>query len=157
MDKVIVTGLLVIGSVTAALVVLLTLGPSIAGSSQSVMESQREASNRIKTNIEVIAIAADSTGTTVDAWVKNVGVNQILALKLSDVFIVTPGTRFDAMAHAAAGDNTWTEVPAGASWKRGETLHITITLPAANPLAVGDHNLKFSTPNGILAERSFSR
>ena len=157
MDKVIVTGLLVIGSVAAAVVVLLTIGPSITGSSQSVLESQREASNRIKTNIEVIAVAADSAGTQIDAWVKNVGVNAILGLKTSDVFVVTPGTRFDAMTHAPSGDNTWTEVPAGASWKRGETLHITITLPAASPLAAGDHNVKFSTPNGILAERSFSR
>ena len=157
MDKVIVTGLLVIGSVASAVVVLLTIGPSITGSSQSVLESQREASNRIKTNIEVIAVAADSAGIQIDAWVKNVGVSPILGLTTSDVFVVTPGTRFDAMTHAASGDNTWTEVPSGASWNRGETLHVVITLPVANPLAVGDHNVKFSTPNGILAERSFSR
>ncbi len=63
MDRVVVTGLLVIGSVTAALVVILTIGPSVSGSSQSVLETQREASIRIKTNIEVIAVAADSSGT----------------------------------------------------------------------------------------------
>ena len=42
------------------------------------MESSREASNRIKTDIEVIAVATNPAGTTVDAWVKNVGVAPIL-------------------------------------------------------------------------------
>lgn len=157
MDKVIVTGLLVIGSVTAALVVILTIGPSVSGSSQSVLESQREASIRIKTNIEIIAVAANSGGTLVDAWVKNVGVASILGLDTSDVFVITPGSRFDAMAYAASGDNTWTETPLGASWNRGETLHMAITLPVGSPLVTGDHMIRVSTPNGIVAERAFSR
>ena len=157
MDKVIVTGLLVIGSVTAALVVILTIGPSISGSSQSVLEAQREASIRIKTNIEVIAVASNSAGTLVDAWVKNVGVAPIMGLRTSDVFMVTPGTRYDAMTYAVSGDNTWTELPPGASWGRGETLHIAITLSAGNPLASGSHTIRISTPNGIVAERVFSR
>ncbi len=157
MDKVIVTGLLIIGSVTAALVVILTIGPSVSGGSQSVLETQREASNRIKTNIEVIAVAANSAGTQVDAWVKNVGVVSILGLDTSDVFVVTPGSRYDAMTYAPSGDNTWTELPSGASWNRGETLHIAIILPVASPLTSGDHMIRVSTPNGIVAERVFSR
>lgn len=157
MDKVIVTGLLIIGSVTAAVMVILTIGPSVSNSSQSVLEIQKEASNRIKTNIEVIAVAANSNGTQIDAWVKNVGVVSILGLETSDVFVVTPGSRYDAMTHAASGDNTWTELPSGASWNRGETLHIAITLPAGSPLASGNHMIRVSTPNGIVAERVFSR
>ena len=157
MDKVIVTGLLVIGSVTAALVVILTIGPSVSGSSQSVLESQREASTRIKTDIEIIAVAANAGGTLLDAWVKNVGVAPVLGLDTSDVFVVTPGSRYDAMTYAASGDNTWTESPLGASWNRGETLHIAITLPAGSPLVSGDHMIRVSTPNGITAERAFSR
>ena len=157
MDKVIVTGLLIIGSVAAAVMVLLTVGPSVAGSSQSVVEIQKETSNRIKTNIEVIAVAADSAGTQIDAWVKNVGVAPILGLSGSDVFVVTPGTRYDAMGYAASGDNTWAESPSGATWNRGETLHITITLPVGDPLSIGDHRLRVSTPNGVVAERVFSK
>ena len=157
MDKVIVTGLLIIGSVAAAVMVIITIGPSVSNSSQSVLEIQREASNRIKTNIEVIAVAANSAGTQIDAWVKNVGVVSILGLETSDVFVVTPGSRYDAMAYAAGGDNTWTELPSGASWNRGETLHIAITLPAGSPLASGNHMIRVSTPNGIVAERVFSR
>jgi len=157
MDKVIVTGLLIIGSVTAALMVILTIGPSVSRSSQSILEIQREASVRIKTNIEVIAVAADSSGTQIDAWVKNVGVAPIMGLDTSDVFVVTPGSRYDSMTYAASGDNTWTELPAGSSWNRGETLHISITLPTGSPLASGNHMIRVSTPNGIVAERVFGR
>ena len=157
MDKVIVTSLLVIGSVTAALVVILTIGPSVSNSSQSVLETQREASIRIKTNIEVIAVASNSAGTLIDAWIKNVGVAPIMGLGMSDVFVVTTNTRYDAMAYATSGDNTWTELPSGSSWNRGETLHIAVTLPTGNPLTSGNHTIRISTPNGIVAERVFSR
>lgn len=157
MDKVIVTGLPVIDSVTAALVVILTIGPSVSGSSQSVLETQREASVRIKTDIEVIAVASNVAGTPVDAWIKNVGAAPIMGLSMSDVFMVTSNTRYDAMTYATSGDNTWTELPSGASWKRGETLHIAVTLPTGNPLASGNHTIRISTPNGVIAERVFSR
>ena len=157
MDKVIVTGLLIIGSVTAAVLVIITITPTVAGTSQSMMESSREASNRIKTDIEVIAVAADTAGTRVDVWIKNIGVAPISTISKSDIFVVTPGTRFDYMTYALSGDNTWIETPVGSPWKRGDTLHIAITLPAANPLGVGDHVLKVATPNGIHAERTFNR
>ena len=157
MDKVLVTALLVIGAVTAAVVVIMTIGPTVSATSQSVLESNRQASNRIKTDIEVIAVASDAAGTRLDVWVKNVGVAPIRAIEKSDVFVVTPGTRFDAMTYSASGDNTWVEEPLGATWSRGDTLHLVITLAAANPLGSGEHILKVSTSNGVPAEKSFSR
>jgi len=157
MDKVIVTALLIIGSVTAAVVAMATIGPAISGSAQSVVEANEEASVRLKTSIELIAVAPNPAGTQIDAWVKNVGVAPIAALDKSDVFVITPGTRFDAIAHAASGDNTWIEDPLPGPWNRGDTLHLTITLPAGNPLGAGDHVLSFSTPNGVAAQRIFSK
>lgn len=157
MDKVIVTGLLIIGSVTAALVVILTIGPSVSNSSQSVLQTQREASVRIKTDIEIIAVAANSSGTLIDAWVKNVGVAPIMGLSTSDVFVVTAGVRYDSMVYATSGDNTWTELPPDSTWERGQTLHMAITLPAGDPLTSGNHTIRVSTPNGIIAERVFSK
>ena len=115
MDKVLVTALLIIGSVTAAMVVLMTIGPSVASGSQAVLESSNEVSKRLQTNIEIIAVATNTGGTQLDVWVKNVGVAPILGIDKSDVFVITPGTRFDAMTHAASGDDTWTEQPSGAS------------------------------------------
>ena len=81
MDKVIVTALLLIGSVTAALVVMMSVGPSISQASQSLVETNRDTSERIKTDVEIIAVAADSAGTTIDVWIKNVGVVPIYAIE----------------------------------------------------------------------------
>ena len=155
MDKVIVTALLVIGSVGAAVVVILTITPSVVQGSQSVVESNREASNRLKTNIEVIAVASNTAGLRIDAWVKNVGVVPIYAVEKLDVFVATPGTRFDAMSYASSGDNTWSHDLADDTWSRGDTLHIAIILPVGNPLTTGDHSLRISTSNGVTAEKLF--
>ena len=158
MDKVIVTALLTIGAVTAAMVVIFSIGPSINSSSQAVAASQRESADRIRTSIEIIAVTSNAAGTQIDAWVKNVGVEPISPLNKTDVFVITPGTRFDAMVfNTAGGDNTWTDSPLGSPWNRSDTLHMVITLPAASPLTTGDHRLRVSTRNGIVADKIFSK
>ena len=158
MDKVIVTALLTIGAVTAAIMVIFSIGPTISKSSQAVSESQLEASDIIRTSIEIIAVAPDAAGTQIDAWVKNVGVEPISPVNKSDVFVITPGTRFDAMTYnTAGGDDTWTDSPVGSAWNRSDTLHIVVTLPAASPLAAGDHMLRVSTRNGVTADLTFSK
>ena len=158
MDKVIVTALLTIGAVTAAMVVIFSIGPSINSSSRAVAESQNESADRIKTSIEIIAVTSNAAGTQIDAWVKNVGVEPISPVNKTDVFVITPGARFDAMTfNTAGGDNTWTDSPLSSSWNRSDTLHMVITLPVASPLAAGDHQLKVSTRNGIVADKTFSR
>ena len=46
----------------------------------------------------------------------------------------------------------------GLSWNRGDTLHIEISLAGGDVIADAlTHILRFSTPNGITAEKSFSR
>lgn len=153
MDKVIVTGLLVIAAVTAALVVVMTVIPSLGSTGQSVVQSQQEAAGRIMTSIEIIAVSAKTN--RIDAWVKNVGVATVSAVSKSDVFLVTPGTRYDAVKYnPAGGDNTWVEDPLGASWNRGDTLHLVID--PAGTLPAGTHMLRIGTPNGVAAEYTFS-
>jgi len=158
MDKVIVTALLTIGAVTAALVVIFSITPSINSASQAVAESQRESAGRIRTSIEIIAVTSNAAGTQIDAWVKNVGVEPISPVDKTDVFVITPGTRFDAMTfNAAGGDNTWYDNPLSSPWNRSDTLHMVITLPVASALGPGDHRLKVSTRNGIVADKTFSK
>ena len=157
MDKVIVTALLTIGAVTAALVVIMAIGPSVTDSSQAVSESQYEAADRIRTSIEIVAVASNSAGTQIDAWVKNVGVEPISPVSASDVFVITPGTRYDAMTYnTAGGDKTWTDNPVSSAWNRSDTLHIVIDL-TSSALTVGDHRLRVSTRNGITTDLTFSR
>ena len=56
-----------------------------------------------------------------------------------------------------SADNTWVEDPVGSSWNPRDTMHIVITLPVADPLVVGNHVLRVSTPNGVAAEKTFGR
>jgi len=85
-------------------------------------------------------------------------VGKFTLMKKVDVFVITPGTRFDAITYGVTGSNgTWLEDPLGASWNRGDTLHIKVNLPTANPLAIGDHVIRVSTPNGVAADKTFSR
>ena len=172
MDKVIVTGLLVVGSVTAAIVVIMTIGPQIGSSSQSVAESQKEAAGRIRTAIEIIAVSGNLTGDQVDAYVKNVGTVTIIAVDRSDVFLIKQGTRFSAPCYVSSSTcvgtvNSWNADIGGSSvgssgfsWDRGDTLHLRILLTgdtADGKMTAGDHKFRFSTPNAILAEKTFEK
>ena len=162
MDKVIVTALLTIGAVAAALVVIMAIGPSIGRSSDAVVASQTEAAERIKTSIEVIAVASNAAGTKVDAWVKNVGTESITAIDRSDLFLIQPGTRFDALAYNNDGVTTKTWYAdlkeSSLPWNRSDTLYITITLVGGDIiLASTNYTLKMSTPNAITAEKDFTR
>ena len=157
MDKVIVTALLTIGAVTAALVVIMAIGPSVTDSSQSVEERKNESADRIRTSREISAGEAEDGSKQINAGVKNVGGEPISPVKQSDVIVITPGSRYDAMTcNTAGGDNTWTDNPVDSSWNRSDTLHIVITLPAGSPLTTGDHKLRISTRNGITTDLTFS-
>ena len=170
MDKVIVTSLLVVGAVTAALIVILTLLPVIGQGSQAVIESQGEAAGRIKTSIEVIAVSGSTDGKRIDAWVKNVGKASIIAIERSDVFLIRstdPGIRFDSLTHSGdqQGDGitkVWTgdlidDSATTLPWNRADTLHVGVNLSASDAIGTGDHVLRFSTPNGITAQKTFEK
>ncbi len=162
MDKVIVTALLTIGAVTAALVVIFAIGPSIGRSSDAVVTSQNEAAGRIKTSIEIIAVASNAAGTTVDAWVKNVGTEYISAIDKSDLFLIQPGTRYDALAYNNDGVTTKTWYgdlkESAVPWNRSDTLQITITLLGGDViLASTNYTLRMATPNAVTAEKDFTR
>ena len=155
MDKVIVTGLLVIAAVTAAVVVIITIGPSVSRSSQAVVEGQRQAAERITTSIEIITAVPRTNGIQVEAWVKNTGLASIKAIGKSDVFLIRlDGSWAEAITYdnGAGGSKTWTGDLV--EWNRGDTLHITIDL-SADALTAGNYLLRVSTPNGTISEHIF--
>lgn len=159
MDKVIVTGLLVIGAITAAVVVITTMIPLISRSTGSAVESQQEAAKRIETSIEIIALAPSAAGNRIDVWVKNVGVATIDAIDKSDVFLIKQGVSATAMKYSSiAATKTWSGdlKEQGLSWSKGSTLQITITLLGADVLTAGEYLLRVSTPNAITADKIFS-
>lgn len=160
MDKVIVTALLVVASVTAASLVMISLMPAISSGTSSAVESNRAQSDRIRTSIEVLAASSSSNGELINAWVKNVGVVGIEAIERSDVFLIKSGTRFDHMTYSNAGTTqTWTGdlEENNLSWSRGDTLSIQIVLSTTDAMGTGDHVLQFATPNGISDELTFEK
>ena len=110
MDKVIVTALLVIAGVTAAALVTTTLTPIVGSSSRSIVESQKDLSVRISTDVEIVTVHSTNS-TTVNAWVKNIGGANITQLSLSDIFIGSNDqTQFYVLSYDSTGnlaDNNW--------------------------------------------------
>ena len=160
MDNVIVTAVLIMGSVAGAVLVINVIIPSFSSSSQTVVEAQRANAERTRTAIEFVAV--NSYGVrSIDAWIKNVGTRTIEALDKSDIFIISgDNTRFDAITYysgTGSRNKTWTDdlKNQGLAWETGETLHINIKMLGTDELSPGVHRFRISTPNGITAERAF--
>lgn len=167
MEKVIVTGLLVIAAVTGAGLIIATIVPSIADSSSSVATAQREISNQIGTNLEIIAISSPTDGKSITAWVKNIGTKPILAISKSDMFLIKEGAsapRYDVLTYCGtdivaidcAGKSKVWAAPV-TSWNRGDTLQISVLLSDADKVDEDGHYIQFTTVNGISDRKLFSR
>ena len=160
MEKIIVLALLTIAGVTAAVVVMSNIITSSSASSQSVAEIQQDTAVRIKTDIEVLAVGVRPGGAQVDAWVKNVGPAPITAIEKSNLFLIQPGTRFDALTYNNDGvtSKTWYAdlKETGRTWNRSDTLHIIITMSGVDIIdGPEDFVLRMSTPNGIINDEIF--
>tara|TARA_B110000116_G_C16748875_1_gene542331 strand:+ start:742 stop:1251 length:510 start_codon:yes stop_codon:yes gene_type:complete len=167
LEKVIVTGLLVIAAVTGAGLIIATIVPSIADSSSSVATAQREISNQIGTNLEIIAISSPTDGKSITAWVKNIGTKPILAISKSDMFLIKEGAsapRYDVLTYCGtdivaidcAGKSKVWAAPV-TSWNRGDTLQISVLLSDADKVDEDGHYIQFTTVNGISDRKLFSR
>ena len=167
MEKVIVTGLLVIAAVTGAGLIIATIVPSIADSSNSVSTAQREMSNQIGTNIEIIAVSAPRDGKTIQAGVKNIGTKPIHAISKSDMFLIKEGAaapRYDVLTYCGTdiagvdcvGKSKVWAAPV-TSWNRGDTLQVSILLSDADKIDDDGHYIQYTTVNGISDRKLFSR
>jgi hypothetical protein len=167
LEKVIVTGLLVIAAVTGAGLIIATIVPSIADSSSSVATAQREISNQIGTNIEIIAISSPTDGKSITAWIKNIGTKPILAISKSDMFLIKEGAsapRYDVLTYCGTdivaidclGKSKVWAAPV-TSWNRGDTLQISILLSEPDKVDEDGHYIQFTTVNGVSDRKLFSR
>tara|TARA_B110000196_G_C20926685_1_gene557927 strand:+ start:220 stop:729 length:510 start_codon:yes stop_codon:yes gene_type:complete len=167
LEKVIVTGLLVIAAVTGAGMIIATIVPSIADSSSSVATAQREISNQIGTNIEIIAISSPTDGKSITAWIKNIGTKPILAISKSDMFLIKEGAsapRYDVLTYCGTdivaidcvGKSKVWAAPV-TSWNRGDTLQISVLLSDADKVDEDGHYIQFTTVNGVSDRKLFSR
>jgi archaellum component FlaG (FlaF/FlaG flagellin family) len=158
MHNVIVAGLLVVASVTAATIAVNAMLPSIHQSSQSVVMANHEAARKIGTEFEIIFIAPTYSGDQIDLLIKNVGIEPIGPLYQSDIYMISPGHDVEFFTYSqAGGPGTWREQPEISSLSRGETANIKLSVSTSNPIAQGLHIVRMATPNGIVKEKSFSQ
>lgn len=152
MDKVIVTGLLIMASIVAAIMVMNAVIPTVGKSSGAMLSAGKQASEIIRTDVEIIHVVGDSSQNLVYVWLKNVGLINIQAVNLSDVFLKTP-TNYDRLPHGS-GIQYWEYLIEGDTiWKPGITIKATLHLSS---LPAGDYLVKFVTHNAVVAEKQFS-
>jgi hypothetical protein len=162
MDKVIVTALLVIAGVTAAALVTTTLTPIVGNSSRSIVESQRDLSTRIQTEVEILTVHA-SDANNLKVWIKSIGSANITRLEISDVFMgsndkvqfyLLPFTA-EAVFDLAGTANNWITDKTG-YWTSGETVEILIRLNNVDKLVdKKTYTISFTTSNGVQTNYQF--
>ena len=143
--------------------------PAIASSSSSISQMTQKVNSRQDTQVSVVYATAelDSNGDWQDGnsngkfdvfvWVKNVGVNRIIGVDHSDIFIGTDGgvARIPYTADADGVYPQWSySLENGAEWSSTVTAKIAISY--SSPQASGTYYVKVLTPSGAYDESSFS-
>ena len=155
MGNVIVAAFLIVGAGVAATVVIITQGPALGLSVDSMIESQLSTADMIQSDIEIVSAEADDVGQTIDVWLKNTGASNIKPVSALDVILRSvDGRRGEYVPYGGAPGNGWLVVPASQLvWNRGEILRIKINL--ATPLSSDTYRLSATTPNGVSASMVF--
>jgi len=161
MDKVIVSGLLIIASITAAVMTISIITPALGSNSESIVRSNRIASDFASTGFNGLTAVADGvSGVAISAWFKNVGSVDVEPISTIDVFLLTGdglSGRYITYSSDVTIADIWEEVqPADSKskvWARGETLQIKLTLDP--PISTGTYKVSLKTPNGISGDISF--
>jgi hypothetical protein len=153
MDKAIVTVLLIICGMTAALAIFNGVYPALTQSQSAINSAANLASERIQTRIEIIQ--AGASGVTATVWVKNIGTAVIANIAQSDLFLGSSGTE-QRIPYGASGSPAWIySIPGGQEeWSQSVTIGITVQLAA--PLTTGSYQVTLVLPNGISDDTVFS-
>ena len=154
MDKVLVTTLLTMAAVVAAVMVVNTMLPALGRSTSAVLSSSTAASDRLKTDTEIIHVATDTATFKVYAWIKNTGASEITAIDSGDLFYKT-STTFDRLTYnAGACTDCWSySIEDDTVWNPGVTIKVTVHLTS---LATGNYLVRFVTRNAVVAEKEFT-
>lgn len=151
MDKVMVTLLLLVAGVVCSMVLLNAVYPAITGSSGAVVDAASRIDDRIRSNVSIIEMT--HSGTTFNAWIKNVGASTISGMSNGDVFFGPQGN-FARIPYGGTEAPYWTySIENDTRWGPGATLKITITCTGTPS---GEQYFKFVIPNGISAQDYYS-
>ena len=142
-------------SVIAAMALINAVMPALGKSSSALITANASASERIKTDIEIIHATGDASAKTVTLWVKNVGATTIKDITASDIFLDTPSSVSRLSYTDGCALDCWDySLEGGATdWKYTETVKFTLTLTT---LASGVYSVRVSVFNGVSADKDFS-
>ena len=149
------SGLLLIASVVAALALINAVVPALGKSSSALVTANAAASDRIKTDIEIVHATGDSSAKTVTVWVKNIGTITIDDITASDIFLDTPSSVSRLSYTSGCVSDCWDYALEGGAtdWKNTETVKFTLTLSS---LTSGVYSVRVSVFNGVSADKDFS-
>ena len=157
MEKAITTAVLIIASIIAALALVNTVLPAMGRSSGALLIANKDAAERIKTDIEIITAVGDATANTITVWVKNIGTQVIAPVDASDVILTAPSPngvkRLPYVSGCTSECWDYTFEGGATDWIRAVTVKITLTL---TDVTTGVHSVTISTFNAVSAIKDFS-
>ena len=154
MDKIIVTVMLIIGGIVAAFAVFNGIYPAVQRSGAAITSASDNMNERIKSDIRIIQV--NDNGTTVDAWVKNIGASNIITVENSDIFFGQEGD-FSRIPYGNATSPLpyWSYQLEGTASQWGPTDTNKIVIHLASSPSPATYILKVIIPNGIFDETVF--
>ena len=159
MERAISAGLFLIAGVAAAMALINAVIPAVGKSSSALLVANAAASDRLRTDIEIVFASGNTTSNEIIFWVKSVGSETIPAIKESDVFLTTP-TTVGRIPHwdgtGGAPPDYWDYViENGTKWSQAITVKVTLHMVTAG-VSAGIHELRMAVHNGVNAEKEFS-
>ena len=159
MNNAITTGIMIIASVVASIALINAVLPAIGDSSGALSAANASAADRIRTDIEIIHVAADTSSGTEDqvlVWVKNIGSQKINPVESSDIFLTTPSGVKRLSHGSSSGAEYWDYiVENGTDWTQAVTIKITLHLTDGSVTA-GGYTVSVAAYNAVSATKDFS-
>lgn len=157
MDKAITTALLIIAGVVCIVFIFNSVYPMINRSSEAMSSMAETVDERMKSRINIVHAASNSTREEVYLWVKNIGTQRIVTIEDSDLFFGLEDNfeRIPYVDDAEGSYPSWDYILENdTEWKTSATIKITITY-SSDP-GTGTYFAKFIIPNGISDDFYFS-
>ena len=153
MEKAITTAMLVIASIVAAIALINAVLPSVGKSASALATANGEAANRIRTEIDIIHSAGNTSGT-VTVWVKNVGTQVIRSIESSDIILTKPNSVSRLPYVSGCSSECWDYIleDNASDWTKAVTVKFTLT----TAVPTGTYSVSVAAPNGVSASKDFS-
>ena len=163
MDRIIVTSILIIGAITSAGLVVISVSSNTREDSQITANIQNAMGDQLRTRIQIASATANPQGTLFKIWAVNIGSVDITPIADTDVFLERTDNVWGARIPNGAPGISWSVVPTPPDkvWEVGETLQLNISLPAGAdpgyPISerLGTYQVTLVTLNGAHAEHVF--